>query len=276
MSRRNFTIQTGPLVSVIIPTKNSASTIQLSIESIKFQTYTNTEIIVVDNYSKDATREIARSMGAQVTICGGERSAQRNFGAKIASGDFLLFIDSDMVCERNLIANCVLECLNGGFKACVIPLINTGKNFWARCRHIGDIIKGNDTLNIAPRFIERSTFINIGGYSEELIYGEDKDLARRLIKAGIKFGRINSYLIHIETNSLSDMTRKFIYYGSFMHAYAHKDFSLFLKQINPLRITYFKNLRKIRNPIMLFGFLILKLIEYESTIVGLLLSIKIR
>jgi glycosyltransferase involved in cell wall biosynthesis len=48
------------LVSIIIPTKNSARTIQACLESCKDQTYQNIEIIVVDNFSTDGTFEIAK------------------------------------------------------------------------------------------------------------------------------------------------------------------------------------------------------------------------
>lgn len=49
----------GTLVSVVIPTKNSGETIEACLKSVKEQTYPNIEIVVVDNYSKDKTCEIA-------------------------------------------------------------------------------------------------------------------------------------------------------------------------------------------------------------------------
>jgi glycosyltransferase involved in cell wall biosynthesis len=52
-----------PLVSVIIPTKNSESTIDYCLRSIRGQTYTNIEVIVVDNYSRDKTEEVAQKYG---------------------------------------------------------------------------------------------------------------------------------------------------------------------------------------------------------------------
>jgi len=44
----------NPLVSVVIPTYNSEKTLAKCLESIKNQTYKNVELIVVDNYSRDA------------------------------------------------------------------------------------------------------------------------------------------------------------------------------------------------------------------------------
>ncbi len=49
---------TNPLVSIIITTRNSDRTIDKCLNSIKEQSYKNTEIIVVDNNSTDGTKEI--------------------------------------------------------------------------------------------------------------------------------------------------------------------------------------------------------------------------
>jgi glycosyltransferase involved in cell wall biosynthesis len=73
-----------PLVSIIIPTKNSAEFLEQCLISIKNQSYKNIEIIVVDNFSKDSTREIAKRYGATIYLKGPERSAQRNYAAKKA------------------------------------------------------------------------------------------------------------------------------------------------------------------------------------------------
>ena len=55
-----------PLVSVIIPTKNSARTIEACLRSVKYQDYKNIEIIVVDNFSTDGTQEIAKKYTEKV------------------------------------------------------------------------------------------------------------------------------------------------------------------------------------------------------------------
>jgi len=63
------------LVSVIVPTKNSADTIETCLKSIKNQTYPDIEIIVVDNYSEDRTADIAREYG-KVLLKSSERSKE--------------------------------------------------------------------------------------------------------------------------------------------------------------------------------------------------------
>ncbi|MEM2126856.1 MAG: glycosyltransferase family 2 protein, partial [Candidatus Bathyarchaeia archaeon] len=96
-----------PLVSVVIPTFNSEKTIEDCLKSIKNQTYRNIEIIIVDNYSQDKTIKIAKKYDVLIFSKKLGRSAARNFGAKKTMGDFLLFLDSDMVLTPKVIQECV-------------------------------------------------------------------------------------------------------------------------------------------------------------------------
>ena len=70
-----------PLVSVIIPTKNSERTIRPCLESVCAQTYTNFEIVVVDNFSSDLTVRIAKEYADLVLLAGPERTSQVKLGA---------------------------------------------------------------------------------------------------------------------------------------------------------------------------------------------------
>lgn len=81
------------MLSVIILTKNEENLIVDCIESIKGFA---DEIIVIDSDSEDRTREIAEKLGARVfqhTFV--DFSDQRNFGAKNAQGDWILYLDAD-------------------------------------------------------------------------------------------------------------------------------------------------------------------------------------
>src|SRR3989304_9732791 len=85
-----------PLVSIIVTTKNESDVIERLLKSIKSQTHDNLEIIVVDNQSSDRTKEISKQYTRNVYDYGPERSAQRNFGARKAGGQYFLFLDADM------------------------------------------------------------------------------------------------------------------------------------------------------------------------------------
>jgi glycosyltransferase involved in cell wall biosynthesis len=86
------------LVSIIIPTYNRATLLRDAVQSTIDQTYPNKEIVVVDDGSADNTRSIAEAFGDRITyihqIHRG-RSAARNTGVGKASGEYVVFLDSD-------------------------------------------------------------------------------------------------------------------------------------------------------------------------------------
>src|SRR5258708_40211689 len=96
-------ISKKPLVTVVVPTKNSAVTLDACLESIVKQTYRHIELIVVDNKSSDTTKDIAKVYTTSVFDKGPERSAQRNFGAVKGKGEVLVFIDSDMILSPHIV-----------------------------------------------------------------------------------------------------------------------------------------------------------------------------
>ena len=95
------------LVSVIIPTRNSDRKIEKCLQSIVDQSYKNIEILVIDAFSKDNTHEIISRFGTRRFSLEGERTRAKNFGISKSVGEFLLFIDSDMVLEHRVVEECV-------------------------------------------------------------------------------------------------------------------------------------------------------------------------
>jgi glycosyltransferase involved in cell wall biosynthesis len=73
-------VKAEPLVSVVIPTFNSERFLERCLRSVKAQSYSNIETIVVDNYSTDGTREIAQSQGARVIQGYFNKPEARNVG----------------------------------------------------------------------------------------------------------------------------------------------------------------------------------------------------
>lgn len=85
-------------VSVIIPTYNRAHQITAAIESATAQRHAPSEIIVVDDGSTDGTEALCAAFAPAVTYfrrANAGVSAARNFGASVASGDAVAFLDSD-------------------------------------------------------------------------------------------------------------------------------------------------------------------------------------
>lgn len=86
-------------ISVIIAAYNAASYLKQAVDSALGQTYPPHEIIVADDCSSDETEAIARSFGTLVRVVRLEKNsgpaAARNAAARLASGDWLAFLDAD-------------------------------------------------------------------------------------------------------------------------------------------------------------------------------------
>jgi glycosyltransferase involved in cell wall biosynthesis len=88
----------SPLVSCVVAAFNSERWVRDAIQSILDQTHRPIEVIVVDDGSRDATVQIARSFGDPVRVITQETAgppATRNRGAREARGDYIGFLDGD-------------------------------------------------------------------------------------------------------------------------------------------------------------------------------------
>jgi len=256
-----------PLVSVIITTKNEESVLERLLISIKNQTYKNTEIIIVDNSSNDATKHIAQKYTKKVFNKGPERSAQRNFGAKKARGSYCLFLDADMKLSKNVISECVsLAESDKDIGAIVIPEESITSNYWERVKAFerSFYTSEGDVSVEAARFFIKTAFFKVGGYDEAITGPEDWDLPESIKKKGFKQKRIKAIISHFERipNPFYIAEKKY-YYALRSHRYIKKqDISTIgPKTVYFLRSTFYKNWRRIlSNPKLSLGmFLMLSL-----------------
>ncbi len=88
----------APLVSVVIPTYNRSAFIARAVDSVLSQSFTDYEIIVVDDGSTDATKKNLKKYGNKIKYVYQDNSgvsAARNTGITIARGEWIAFLDSD-------------------------------------------------------------------------------------------------------------------------------------------------------------------------------------
>ena len=92
----------GPLVSVVMPAFNAAGTIEASMRSVLGQSFSDLELIVIDDCSRDGTREVAGALADAdprvrivVQPANGGVAAARNAGIGAARGRYVAFLDSD-------------------------------------------------------------------------------------------------------------------------------------------------------------------------------------
>lgn len=188
------------LFSVIVPTLNEEQFLPKLLESLVQQTKKNFEVIIVDGSSKDTTMVKAGlfvNTLPTMSFVNCEKvnpSLQRNLGAKRAKGEWLIFIDADVVLLPHFFDR-ICEYIRAKS-----PTFFTT---WFRpdSEEAGDaaftllanlFVEAGILLNrqIAPgpmTAVTRVAFDMIGGYDTSLTFGEDYDLTRRLIARGFPF-----------------------------------------------------------------------------------------
>jgi glycosyltransferase involved in cell wall biosynthesis len=256
-----------PLVSVVIPTKNNEKAITKCLLSIKKQSYSNIEIIVIDAFSTDQTRSLAEGLGAQVMPLQGERTKSKNHGAQLAKGEYVFFVDSDMILQQDVVKECLDVCVKGA-TGVIIPESSIGKGFWVRIRDFERNMYQGTKIESA-RFFVRKHVLEVGGFDEDIIMYEESTLPQKLERRGYKVNaRIKSFILHDEDGfEIKKWLRKKQYYSDTLKIYAERYPEYAGQQLDVKnRIKIFLsngNLKRlIRHPIAAIGVFVLKALEY--------------
>lgn len=256
------------LVSVVITSKNEARVIGNLLRSINKQTYKNIEILLVDNNSTDDTLNIVgKYKQVKVYQKGPERSAQRNFGAKKASGDFLFFLDADMELTSKVVEDCVREIYQEKAEGVIVPEESKWTNFWGKVKAFERSFysEKGDPVTDAARFFSKKIFDKAGGYDETITGPEDWDLPDRIREAGYKIGRSKEKIYHHEQEiSLLTLFKKKFYYGLNAHKYLSKhSIPIFSpKTVYFLRPLFYRNwTRLLKHPILSLAMVIMLLVQ---------------
>lgn len=177
-------------LSVIIPAKNEEEYLGKCLDSLEIAISNwggKAEIILVDNGSTDCTREIAKEKGCKIIEESfGTIAKLRNLGVKDARGSIVAFLDADCLVAPNWISLC-LENFNddriGMIGTRIVP--DFGNATWVeKCWY--ELCPGAkrpdyvDWLGSSNVFIKKEVFLNVGGFNEALLVGEDTDLSYRI------------------------------------------------------------------------------------------------
>lgn len=193
------------MLSIIIPTLEEEKVISGTLTALRSNFTLAHEIIVSDGGSKDRTVELARPLADRVvTPESPERqtiSAGRNLGAAAASGDFFVFIDADcsipqpdrffaralhhFEVDSNLVALTACQRFTPDQETLADKLILGIQTIVVRANN--NFFRKGDSMGGEFQMIRASAFRAVGGYREDLVTGEDRDLFRRLSKIGRTF-----------------------------------------------------------------------------------------
>lgn len=168
--------ESNPFVTVVIPTYNSGEALERCACSIDRQTYSNLEVIVVDNYSTDKTAMIAESHGFRVLRLRGNRMIARAYGVRNASGEYILFVDSDQVLDRECVDRLAQRSLESDVDALVLFELSNGSSRWHRLLTREAMIEFELKEGL-PRWFRREAMVDFSAapYSGEIhVHGEDR------------------------------------------------------------------------------------------------------
>ena len=183
------------MLSIIIITLNEEKYLPLLLEAIGNQGVKDLEIIVSDAGSSDSTVAIALEYGCRV-VSGGLPAKGRNEGAKVATGEVLLFMDAD----NFFLPEGFLERLLGEFERRELDVASFPIYPWGNRLDKLAFTIYHGWVNLIQRFVAYATnsvlvrtsiFESTGGFDEDIKVAEDHDFAQRAAKVG-NFGFIRT------------------------------------------------------------------------------------
>lgn len=190
-----------PTISVIVPAYNSANTILETIESVRKQTYTDFELIVIDDGSSDRTLELLATIDEprlQVfSYENGGLPVARNRGIARSQGEFITFVDADDLWTEDKL-ELQLAALQQNPAAGIVYSWTTvmneqGESFYPgkSVSYQGDVCKqllGNNFIASGSNvMVRRRAIESVGEFEPTLKSAEDWDYWLRLALAGWQF-----------------------------------------------------------------------------------------
>lgn len=197
------------ILSIIIPTYNEEEYLPILLDSIKKQNFDDYEIIIADANSTDKTCEIAENYDC-IIVEGGLPAVGRNNGAKVAKGDILLFLDSDLKLTEDYLRDAIYEFQMERLGIAITQMKPLSEKSQDRLLHY----LANKFMIGVEKFkphgagcygilVKREIHEKYGGFNEELNFGEDSDYISRLGKVE-RFKVLRRAKIGVSTRRLEE------------------------------------------------------------------------
>jgi glycosyltransferase involved in cell wall biosynthesis len=186
-----------PAVSVIMPAYNAANFISQTIESVLKQTFTDFELLIIDDGSTDTTLEIANQYALSdrrikvLSQVNHGVSATRNHGVQLAKGNLIAFLDADDLWFPNkLVAHIQHFATNPNLAVSFsrVEFISldgkpTGQISTSRLANLypEDFLYENHTTTMSNPVVRANVFTEVGGFAEDMSYSEDLEWLFRVI-----------------------------------------------------------------------------------------------
>jgi len=220
------------LTSFVITTKNNRATLRYVLKSIrKFSEKYLTEVIIVDGRSTDGTFELARSFVSEnkhvfyrvllLQDPGASLSYARHLGFKQSIGEYVVFLDGDIMLHPDFIMNFGEEVLmKSDADAISVHSIILGVDRYTELFNmffnvIAGITPKVPSLILPARIFRREALEKLGGYPVlSRFFGEDRIVTALIITKGLKYNYVPKLkIIKIDEPSLRSYFKKHVRYG---------------------------------------------------------------
>lgn len=220
LARRRQPAGARPRISVVMPVYNAASTLAECLTRLCNSSFGDFEIVMIDDGSTDQSRAIAGNFPVRIVPSPGRvgPAAARNLGARVAEGDVVFFMDSDVMVRSDTLARIAsaferndLEGLVGVQAADMRhrDLVSQYKNLWMRWTYVrkqGDV----PLFYTTAAAIRREAFLRAGGFDQGYATPnvEDTAFGQKLARLGVRV-RIDPELEveHVKRYSLTGLLR---------------------------------------------------------------------
>jgi glycosyltransferase involved in cell wall biosynthesis len=253
--------------SIIIPTFNSESTIEKTINSILKQSIKPYEIIVSDGGSTDKTIQIIERISEKnkeiklIKKKGFGISASRNIGVKQASGEIIVFLDSDVITEEKWLEK-LLACMEKEKPFCCCGKYSVELTKSLASDFFSFVVSSSSFqgYNIAFR---KKDFLELKGFDEKMKYSEDPEFTLRAFLSGKKLAETNAETFHL-SYSLKERIKSNFKYSFFDAVLFKKNISFFFNPFNLLKSP--KNIK------LIFGFYWVLFFSFFLSVVSLIIT----
>jgi glycosyltransferase involved in cell wall biosynthesis len=195
----------GILFSVILPSYNRALKLPKAIDSVLAQSYTNFELIIVDDGSEDDTRKVVESYNDSRLVYLYQKNkgvcAARNQGIRISNSNYITFLDSDDYSDNDWLSNFydLIQQDKSDIVFCDMNLhFPDGRTKLRRALfRYNEKVQNNNGMFMPGSFAIKSELIkSIGGFDENIKFGEFTDIDFTLQRMEISRAFTNKIGIH--------------------------------------------------------------------------------
>jgi len=211
-------------LSVVIPVHNGGENLRLCLEALAQSTRPPDELIVLDDASTDGSGEVAQTFGARVLRLPGPpqgAAVPRNRGSAVASGDLLVFLDSDVAVHTDVLEKMDqtmtkhedIAALFGSYDSSphAQSLVSRYKNLLHHYVHQHGEREAS-TFWTGCGAIRRQVFESVGGFDESFRAIEDIELGTRVRQAGYRIWLLpDAQVTHLKRWTLRSLIRSDIF-----------------------------------------------------------------